>query len=168
MSGTASNHCFFRGSPTYISFAAVLGWYGSRMGADDLWVLPNVGSSCLFTVRRKFSPMIRKPPPGVSTRRPDWLTPRADRRFFLTWGLLPPVNQHRAFRGPNNTGTVTCGSVAPRGRREDADGRSRRSGRQRSRSHNVRPRRSRAPSRRHAGRIPCSPRARACDRRRPS
>ena len=162
MSGTASNHCFFRGGPTYISFAAVLGWYGSRTGADDLWVLPNVGSS------RLFSPMIRKAPPGVSTKRPDCLTPRADRRFSLTCGLLPPVNEHTAFRGPNNTGTVTCGSVAPRGRREDADGRSRRNGRQRSRSHNVRPRRSRAPSRRHAGRIPCSPRARACDRRRPS
>jgi hypothetical protein len=35
-----SNCRFFSSSPTYVSFDDVSGWYGSRTGADDLWVLP--------------------------------------------------------------------------------------------------------------------------------
>ena len=35
-----SNCRFFSTSPTYVSFEDVSGWYGSRTGADDLWVLP--------------------------------------------------------------------------------------------------------------------------------
>jgi hypothetical protein len=40
MSETISNCRFFSSSPTYLSFEDVSGWYGSRTGADDLWVLP--------------------------------------------------------------------------------------------------------------------------------
>src|SRR5260370_42202386 len=40
MSRTVSNCRFFRSGPTHLSFEDVSEWYGSRTGADDLWVLP--------------------------------------------------------------------------------------------------------------------------------
>lgn len=35
-----SNSRFFAAGPTYLAVQDVSGWYGSRTGADDLWVLP--------------------------------------------------------------------------------------------------------------------------------
>src|SRR5215467_4567824 len=40
MSRSTSNYWFLLDSPTSLSFEDVPGWYGSKMGADDLWVLP--------------------------------------------------------------------------------------------------------------------------------
>ena len=39
MSEALSNSRFLRVGRAYLSFANVSGWYGSRTGADDLWVL---------------------------------------------------------------------------------------------------------------------------------
>jgi hypothetical protein len=37
-----SNSRFFAAGPTYLAVQDVSGWYGSRTGADDLWVLPKI------------------------------------------------------------------------------------------------------------------------------
>ncbi len=63
MSRTTSNCRFFRSGPTFLSFEGVSGWYGSRAGADDLWVLLK-----LWGPRPDASCAPRRPPPGGSTR----------------------------------------------------------------------------------------------------
>ena len=35
-----SKYAFLADTPTFLSFGDVSGWYGSKMGADALWVLP--------------------------------------------------------------------------------------------------------------------------------
>ena len=48
MSGTTSNYWFLSVSSSYLAFEDVSGWYGSKMGATDLWVLPKTfaGAVC--------------------------------------------------------------------------------------------------------------------------
>jgi hypothetical protein len=38
-----SKYAFLADSRTYLSFEDVSGWYGSKTGAADLWVLPKPG-----------------------------------------------------------------------------------------------------------------------------
>jgi len=40
MCRTTSSYRLLRSGPTFFSFEDVSGWYGSKTGADDLWVLP--------------------------------------------------------------------------------------------------------------------------------
>src|SRR6266849_2753989 len=44
MSRTTRNYWFLSDSSSYLVFDDVSGWYGSKTGADDLWVLPNAAS----------------------------------------------------------------------------------------------------------------------------
>jgi hypothetical protein len=49
MSRTTSNCRFLRHGHMYLSFEDVSGWYGSRTGADDLWVLPKASVNAVHT-----------------------------------------------------------------------------------------------------------------------
>jgi hypothetical protein len=52
MCGTTGNYQVLLVSPSWLAFEDVSGWYGSKMGAVDLWVLPKPTVGAVYSELR--------------------------------------------------------------------------------------------------------------------
>jgi len=101
LSRTTSNFWYLSDSPTYLSFEDVSGWYGSKTGADDLWVLPKP-MPVPFTARHQ--PRRSRPvADGNGIRTRVSCPPRA---FLNVSGSYVLLTQHRTPRDSNSAGVL--------------------------------------------------------------
>ena len=108
MSRTTSNYWFLSDSPAYLSFEDVSGWYGSKTGADDLWVVPKP-VPVPFTARhqpRRWRPVAG----GNGIRTRVCCSPRA---FLVRSVSCVVLTQHLSPWDSNSAGILVPGRLPP-------------------------------------------------------
>src|ERR1044071_5289630 len=103
-----SNYPFVSDTPPFFFFQDVSGWYGSKTGADDLWVLPAARQGL-----RRFRGSLA---PEIEAQRSLDRTRGRGLEGLLKIGLLPINTQLQAFYnavGPKNSSDWKLPSAVP-------------------------------------------------------